>query len=168
MSGHTITLAQQTDLPQIVEIYNSTVASRQSTADLEEVSVESRETWFAAHQRPSRPLYVLKNHMGEVLAWGGFSDYRARSGYRVTAEISIYVRHDMRGVGTGKDILSYMLTNAVRLGIRNVVASVFAHNYASINLFAKFGFQEWGRLPEVCDLHGQLADVVLLGKKIME
>jgi L-amino acid N-acyltransferase YncA len=36
------------DLPAIVAIYNSTVPSRQVTADLEPVSVESRLPWFQA------------------------------------------------------------------------------------------------------------------------
>lgn len=161
-----ITFADRDDLPQIVEIYNSTIASRQSTADLQPVSVESRESWFTAHQKPNRPLYVLKNHDGEVLAWGSFSDYYPRDAYNITAEISIYVRHDRRGMGTGKEILSYMLMKAPVLHIQNIVAIIFAHNYASISLFSKFGFTEWGRLPEVCDLDGKLADVVILGKKV--
>ncbi|MBV8628542.1 MAG: N-acetyltransferase, partial [Paraburkholderia sp.] len=44
------------DLPAIVAIYNSTVASRQVTADLEPVSVESRLPWFHAHGPAARPL----------------------------------------------------------------------------------------------------------------
>lgn len=30
------------------------------------------------------------------------------------------------------------------------------------------GFQEWGRLPQVCDLETFAADVVILGKKILD
>ena len=48
--GYTLSLAQREDLPEIVAIYNSTVASRQATADLQPVSVAEREAWFAAHQ----------------------------------------------------------------------------------------------------------------------
>ena len=32
----------------------------------------------------------------------------------------------------------------------------------------RFGFEEWGRLPQVCDLETMLADVVILGKKIVD
>jgi L-amino acid N-acyltransferase YncA len=46
------------DLPAIVAIYNSTIASRQVTADLEPVSVESRLAWFLAHRLLVRPLWV--------------------------------------------------------------------------------------------------------------
>ncbi|STZ75385.1 Putative phosphinothricin acetyltransferase YwnH [Bergeriella denitrificans] len=46
---YTISEARQQDLPAIVEIYNSTVATRQSTADLSPVSVAERQVWFDAH-----------------------------------------------------------------------------------------------------------------------
>lgn len=164
---HLIRLAQYEDLAQIVNIYNSTIASRQVTADLEPVSVASREVWFQAHQKPNRPLYVLCDKKdGSILAWGSFSDYYARPAYNGTVEISLYVRHDVRGVGTGQDLLGYMLMKAAGLSIYRIIGLVFAHNYPSLRLFAKFGFEEWGRLPEVCDMGNMLADVVILGKKI--
>ena len=74
----------------------------------------------------------------------------------------------MRGVGVGKILLRYMLEKAPSLGIRNIIAVVFGHNHASIRLFRTFGFQEWGRLPQVCDLDGLAADIVLLGKKVRD
>lgn len=167
--NHVISRATAADLPEIVAIYNSTVASRQSTADLEPVSVASRQAWFDTHQQPNRPIFVLKaKGLDEVLAWGSFSDYYPRAAYHITAEISLYVRHDMRGTGCGKDLLAYMLMQAPKLSIQTVIGVIFAHNFASLNLFGKFGFEQWGLLPQVCNLDGKLADVVLLGKKIIE
>lgn len=167
MSEYIIALAQPSELPAIVEIYNSTIASRQATADLMPVSISQRQAWFDAHHG-TRPLYVLKNQMNEVLAWGSFSDYYPRIAYHITAEISIYVRQDMRGVGVGKIILRYMLEKAPSLGIRNVIAVIFGHNHASIRLFHSFGFEQWGRLPHVCELDDKLADIVILGKHILD
>lgn len=165
MPRYTMMLAEQSDLPEIVEIYNSTIAGRQSTADLIPVSTQERQAWFDAH-KGQRPLYVMKNETGGVLAWGSFSDYYPRPAYHISAEISIYVRHDMCGIGVGKDLLRYMLEKAPSLGMENVLAVIFGHNHASIRLFESFGFKEWGRLPEVCDLDGNRADVVILGKRI--
>lgn len=167
MHNYQISEARQEDLAAIVDIYNSTIDSRQSTADLAHVTAESRQGWLDAHGS-NRPLYVLKDETNTLLAWGGFSDYYPREAYRITAETSIYVRHDMRGVGVGKILLRYMLEKAPSLGIRNIIAVVFGHNHASIRLFRTFGFQEWGRLPQVCDLDGLAADIVLLGKKVRD
>ena len=167
MTQYRITQAEAADLPDIVAIYNSTIESRQSTADLTPVSVASRQAWFEAHGG-KRPLYVLKNSGGEVLAWGSFSDYYPREAYRISAEISVYVRHDMRGVGVGKILLQHMMERAPELGIRNILAVIFGHNHVSIRLFHSLGFQEWGRLPQVCDLETFEADIVILGKRVLD
>lgn len=159
-------LARPEDLPEIVAIYNSTINSRQVTADLQPVSVASRQAWFDAHQQPHRPLYVWRDDAGSIIAWGSFSDYYPRDAYRITAEISIYLHENQRGCGLGRTILQQMLTHAPTLGIRNVIAVVFAHNAPSLRLFETAGFTIWGRLPAVCDLQSQLADVVILGKAI--
>lgn len=165
MSQHTIVHAVLDDLPAIVDIYNSTIPDRRATADLVPVSVESRRAWFDAHTG-NRPLYVVKDPQGEVLAWASFSDYYPRQAYHISAEISIYVRHDMRGVGVGKKLLRYMVDRAPEWEIRNILAVIFGHNYNSIYLFESFGFKEWGRLPNVCELDGKLADIVILGKTL--
>ncbi|ATD65624.1 GNAT family N-acetyltransferase [Neisseria weixii] len=159
--------AVQGDLPSIVAIYNSTIEPRQSTADLQPVTVAGRQAWFDAHGG-KRPLLVLRDVRNEIVAWGSFSDYYPRQAYHISAEISIYVRQEARGVGVGKVLLRYMLERAPSLGIRNVLAVIFGHNHASIRLFRSFGFEEWGRLPQVCDLETQLADIVILGKKILD
>lgn len=82
--------AVQDDLPAIVAIYNSTIESRQSTADLQPVTVAERQAWFDAHGG-KRPLLVLRDVRNEIVAWGSFSDYYPRQAYHISAEISVYV-----------------------------------------------------------------------------
>ena len=159
--------AQTNDFQQIINIYNSTIASRQVTADLQEVSLESRQNWFASHQnQANRPMLVMVDDKDTVLAWGTFSDYYPRDAYNITAEISIYVHQEHRGQQLGQRMLQHMLDMAPSLKILNVIAVIFAHNKPSVKLFEKFGFKHWGRLPQVCQLDQQLADIVLLGKRL--
>ena len=56
------------DLPAIVRIYNATIASRQVTADLEPITVDSRRGWLAAHAQAGRPVWVLADATGAVAA----------------------------------------------------------------------------------------------------
>nr|MBP6552560.1 N-acetyltransferase [Vitreoscilla sp.] len=100
--------ARVADLPAIVAIYNSTVAGRQVTADLHPVSVDERQTWFDAHQKPHRPMMVLCDVADQVLAWATFSDYYARAAYDISAEISIYVDENQRGKRLGQTLLDEM------------------------------------------------------------
>ena len=56
-----------------------------------------------------------------------------------------------------------MMIQAPSLGINNIIALIFAHNQPSLRLFNKLGFTQWGYLPQVCDMDGFFADVVMLG-----
>lgn len=62
------------------------------------------------------------NQKGEILAWGSLGDYHPREGYRITAEISVYVAPEARGKGLGGRLVNFMLERAPEFGIKNIVA----------------------------------------------
>src|SRR5258705_9130901 len=88
--------AELSDLPRIVEIYNHAVLTRESTCDTEQVTVASREEWFAKHSGSRRPIWVLENaqERGVIgyLAFGYFLN--ERPGYYITADLAIYLHPD--------------------------------------------------------------------------
>jgi L-amino acid N-acyltransferase YncA len=153
------------DLSEIVAIYNSTIASRQVTADLEPVTVESRLAWFRAHGPLARPLWVVEE-AGRVAAWLSFSDFYGRPAYSRTAEVSIYLDESARGKGLGKAMLAAALDAAPGLGIDTVLGFIFGHNEPSLALFRRFGFDDWGRLPRVAVLDGIERDLVIVGRRL--
>jgi L-amino acid N-acyltransferase YncA len=153
------------DLPAIVAIYNSTVPSRQVTADLEPVSVDSRRAWFDAHGPQRRPLWVVEEG-SRVIAWLSFSDFYGRPAYGRTAEVSIYLDESARGKGLGKALLEEALSVAPGLGIDTVLGFVFGHNEPSLRLFRGFGFADWGVLPRVAVLDGVERDLVIVGRRL--
>ncbi|MBE2984561.1 N-acetyltransferase [Campylobacter sp. RM9344] len=156
--------ATQDDLAKITEIYNQNIATKNATADLTPVSIASRQEWFDAHSK-TRPIFVLKLE-NSVVAWGSFSDFYKRSAYDITAEISIYVDKNARQSGIGSKLLAFMLDIAPSLGIKTILALIFAHNKPSISLFNKFGFEKFGLLPQVCDMQEFIADVLIMGKRV--
>ncbi|MGL6039723.1 MAG: GNAT family N-acetyltransferase [Deefgea sp.] len=158
-------LADAADLPQIVAIYNSTVASRQVTADTEPVSVESRQAWFAAHQRPDRPLWVVEQ-AGEIVAWLSFSSFYGRPAYQGCAEVSIYLAESVRGQGLGQFLLQSAIDFSPSIALHTLLGFVFGHNTPSIRLFERFGFATWGHLPCVAELDGIERDLLILGLRI--
>jgi phosphinothricin acetyltransferase len=161
----TLRLACAADLPAIVAIYNSTVASRQVTADLEPVSVESRQAWFDAHQPQRRPLWVLEQD-GEVLGWASLSDFYGRPAYQGTAELSVYLREDCRGRGLARCLLDEAIARAPSLGIDTLLGFIFGHNQPSLVLFERYGFQRWGDLPAVAELDGVKRDLIIVGRRV--
>ncbi len=170
--------ASQNDLSEILAIYNQSIAGKQATANLTHVTCEEREAWFDEHlNSATRPIYVVRAvaKAGEsaeqtasalIVAWGSYSDLYARMAYHISSEISIYLHQDYHGQGLGSSLIRWMMTQAPSLGINNIVALVFAHNQPSLGLFRKFGFEQWGYMPKVCDMEGFIADVVMLGKAV--
>ncbi len=158
-------LASVDDLPAIVAIYNSTIPSRQVTADIEPVSVASRLNWFNQHTADKRPIWVAEEN-GQMLGWLSYSNFNARAAYTHTAEISIYLAQEARGKGLGAYFLREAIAFAPMLDIHTLVGLIFAHNEPSLKLFARFGFERWANMPRVATLDGVERDLVIVGKRI--
>ncbi|MGI9582829.1 GNAT family N-acetyltransferase [Chryseobacterium sp. RRHN12] len=158
--------AELTDLNKIVAIYNSTIASRMVTADMEEVSVDNKLKWFEEHNPQTRPLWVVEDEQDHVIGWVSFSSFHERAAYNGTVEVSIYLDESCRGKGFGKTILRYCIDNAEKFGVLNLVALIFLHNEPSLKLFRHFGFEDWGNLPNVAVLDGIERSLVILGRRI--
>lgn len=153
------------DLPYIVEVYNSIIPLGNVTADQHPITVDDWTPWFKQHTSPIRPIYLLEKD-NSVYGWMSFSDYKPRCAYDSTAEISIYLAESARGKGMGTEFISLGLETVKALGLKNVLAVIYADNQASVRLFKKLGFEQWGLLPNVCEVKGETRDVVILGKAI--
>ena len=162
-----IRFAQPADLPAIVAIYNEAVPDRMATADTEPVTVASREAWFAEFDPARRPLWVLADTTTDaVLGWLSLRSFYGRPAYAGTVEAGVYTDPAARRRGIGKALLAHALAAAPRIGIRTVLAFVFAHNAPSIALFEGAGFAAWGRLPRVAEMDGIERDLAILGRRV--
>jgi len=164
-------LATLDDLPMIVAIYNTTIASREVTADTEPVSVESRLNWFHEHTPEKRPLWIIEkaddqSDAPEALGWISYSNFYGRPAYSGTAEVSIYIAEAWRGKGVGRYALEQAIAYAPQIGVHSVLGFIFGHNKPSLGLFAKFGFETWAHLPKVANLDGVERDLIILGKRV--
>lgn len=154
------------DLPKIIEIYNSTIASRMVTADTEPITVESRLQWFHEHNTETRPLWIVEDSEHHTLGWVSFSSFYGRPAYSGTVEVSIYMSEDSRGKGYGKQILQYCIDQAAKFGVKTILGFIFLHNEPSLKLFRHFGFEDWGVFPDVAVLDGVERTLVIVGKRI--
>jgi L-amino acid N-acyltransferase YncA len=157
--------AEFNDLSTVVAIYNSTIPGRMVTADIEPVSIESRQQWFSEHSPSSRPLWVVE-YQGRICAWMSFQSFYGRPAYQATAEISIYIHEDFRGMKLGKYLLQKAIDACPQLHIKTLLGFIFGHNEPSITLFTNFGFEKWAHLPNVAELDGIERDLLILGKRV--
>ena len=158
--------ANISDLPRIVEIYNTTIVSRMVTADTEPVSIESKQKWFNDHSPSKRPLWIIEDDTKNIIGWVSFQSFYGRPAYDATVEISIYLDTDQRGKGFGKQVLRYCIEKAPDLGIKTLLGFIFSHNEPSLKLFRHFGFEDWATLPKIALLDGQERGLQILGKRI--
>jgi phosphinothricin acetyltransferase len=164
-------LARFEDLPRIVDIYNSTIASRDVTADTEPVTVASREGWFHEHTPERRPLWVIHDAADTsdepaVIGWCSYSNFYGRPAYSGTAELSIYIAEEWRGKGVGRYCLEQAMAFAPNIAVHTLLGFIFGHNLPSLGLFRKFGFDTWAHFPRVANLDGVERDLIILGKRV--
>lgn len=157
--------AVDSDLPRIVEIYNAAVPTRLATADTVEVSLESKREWFERHVPGKRPILVHEDE-NSVVAWLSFEPFYGRPAYDHTAELSIYIDPAHCSKGLGAKLLEQAIAMTAELNIKTMVAYIFSHNEPSIRLFKKYGFEEWGKLPEIAEMDGKEYSLSILGRRI--
>ena len=89
--------AQEADIPAITAILNH--AAAHTTASWHEYPKTEAEMadWFAIRKRHYTVL-AARDASG-FLGYGSYGPFRGPSGYRLTAEHSLYVREDARGSG---------------------------------------------------------------------
>ena len=158
-------IAQQSDLDKIVSTYNSTIASRLVTADLEPVSSESKQSWFNAHDKNRRPLWIVVFD-GKYCGWMSFNSFYGRPAYDGTVEVSIYLEESARGKGLGKACLEKAFDSCNELKIKTLLGFIFDHNEPSLKLFYKMGFEKWAHLPKIADMIDAERGLIILGKRI--
>ncbi|MCH4012149.1 MAG: GNAT family N-acetyltransferase [Furfurilactobacillus sp.] len=159
----TLTIANQSDLPTIVSIYNQSIPSHAVTADLVPVTIDNGQSWFEAHQPDSYPIWMVKDD-DNIIGWVSLSPFYGRGGYAHTTEISIYLDQQTTGHGYGSQVMSLLARQIANFHFTSVVAYIFDSNAASLHLFHKFGYEEWGHLPKIANMAGTPRDLIILGR----
>jgi L-amino acid N-acyltransferase YncA len=157
--------ARESDLPTIIEIYNTTVPTRMVAAELEPTTVEARLPWFRQHSPDQHPFWVAESE-DHVIGWLDFKRFMPRCAYRGTAEISVYVDQKFRRRGVALRLLKQAIARGPSLEITAMVGLIFAHNEPSLRLFERLGFERWGLLPRIAQLDGNKRDLVIMGRHL--
>ncbi len=159
----TIRIANIDDLPFIVDIYNQAVRSRSATGDMNEFAVDERKVWFNKYDAVNYPIYVAQKN-DKVVGYATLSPYReGRQAMSKIAEISFFVNSSFQNLGVGSVLMAHAISDCKKLGKENLLAFLLDINPHSISLLRKFGFEEWGRLPNVIDFGEFRCDHLIYG-----
>jgi L-amino acid N-acyltransferase YncA len=158
--------ATAADLPEIQSIYAHHVLNGKGTFDEAPPSVEEMLDRFAKVAGHGWSWLVATDATG-VLGYAYYTQFRDRSAYRFCAEDSVYVREDVRGQGVGKALVSRLIEDATRAGMRQMIAVIGdSDNTGSIGVHASLGFQMVGTMRSVGVKFGQWVDVVTMQRPL--
>ena len=163
-----IRIATADDLEQIVAIYNQAVLRGNCTADTEPLDVSERQDWFNEHTPGEYPIFVITGEdKQDIHGWCSLSAHRkGRMALAKVAEISYYVDSTQQGKGIGKKLMRYALEEAPRCGLHNLFAILLDTNQESIALLEKYGFKQWGHLPEIAEFSDRVCGQFIYGRKV--
>lgn len=156
------------DLTAITAIYAHHV--RTGTGTFEETPPEEPEIAARmAKVQDAGCTWLVAENDGLILGYGYYAQIRDRSAYRFTAEDSIYVRDDVRGMGVGKALVVALLEHATTRGIRQMIAVIGdSENVGSIGLHSSLGFRQVGTMKAVGLKFGEWVDVVTMQRALGE
>ena len=121
---------------------------------------DARIAWLA--ERSPRDIVTVAESAGEILGWESLRPYKPRSGYRLTAEESVYIHHDAQGHGLGTLLLRDLFRRGRQAGYETVIAGVSAEQAPSLGLHKKLGFVPVGHLQGIGIKFDQTLDSILM------
>lgn len=155
------------DLPDIREIYNYYVTNSVVTFDEKKWSLAQWREKFDYLSKLKLPFLVAVSPTGQILGYALASPWNGKTGYRYTAETSIYLGQAATGKGLGRALLASLIDACQQLGLREIVAVVSDKGAeASIALHEGFGFVEVGRMGRVGHKFGRWLGTIYLQKSL--
>lgn len=152
--------ARSGDADAINYIFNQAIQDGNANLDIDEKQREYRLHWLAAHDK-RHPVYVGEVQ-GEVVCWVALSPYSSRYPYDFVADLSIYVRRDLRGQGLGSLLLKFIEQQATQLGYYKIVLSVYGSNRAALHAYRRAGYRDVGVFRNHGYHKGKLVDIIFM------
>ena len=154
-----IQTVQSADLAAITDIYNHYI--EHSVATFEEVPLQEADIAerVKAVTDLGLPWLVAKDDSGKVTGYAYANQFKNRSAYRFSAEVTVYLAPDLDGKGWGTKLYQALFDALKATEIQTAIGLVTVPNDASAALHEKFGMEKVGQLSRVGYKFGRWLDV---------
>lgn len=164
MTSYRFLSMEEQYVPAVLDIYNYYVEHSTATFHLHPLSAdEMRQIVFFDNSRYE--AFVILDE-DTVCGYCILQPYHKREAYARTAEVTLYLRHDLTSRGLGGIAFDYLESVARERGIHVLIASICGENTGSIKLCEKKGYVQCAHLREVGMKFGRLLDVVYYQKML--
>lgn len=145
------------DVAKCLEIYNYYINNSLATLEEDELSLDE----FSRRVNritTSYPFLVAKEGE-EILGYAYLDVFNSRSAYKITADLSIYVKSDATHKNVGGALFAAIEELAKTRGIENIVSIITDVNAPSIAFHERKGFVSAGKLQNVARKFGKTVGV---------
>ncbi len=154
------------DVPAIQAIYAHHVLHGTGTFETEPPTVADMTARRADVLSKSLPYLVLEQD-SRILGFAYANWFKPRPAYRFSVEDSIYMAEGTGGKGLGKLLLTELLAQLERGGIRKAMAVIGdSENHGSVGVHRACGFTQIGVVKSCGWKFGQWRDIVLMEKTL--
>ncbi len=164
----TIRASTDQDIPAITAIYRHHVLHGTGTFEIDpptETDMQGRRADVLAKGLP----WLVAESDGKVLGYAYANWFKPRPAYRFSAEDSIYIAEEARGMGLGRTLLAELIAQAEATGVRKLLAVIGdSANLGSVGVHKALGFTHVGVMRSVGWKFGAWRDIVLMEKVLGE
>ena len=153
--------ALETDLPELLSIYNDIILHTTAVYDYEPHTLAMRKQWFDTKKQQGFPVFVAIAEE-KIVGFSSIGPFRAWAAYQYSVENSIYVAAGQRGKGIGKLLLEPLIKAAAELDLHTIIAGIDATNEVSIKLHRSLGFKEVANFKQVGYKFGRWLDLTFM------
>lgn len=153
-----IRLAEVSDAAAIAGIYNPYIANTTITFEEQRVSAEQIAQRILDIQAASLP-WLVAEEAGQIVGYAYASPWKARSAYRHSVEVSVYLQEQAQGQGWGSRLYKALFSALKEREVHVAIGGIALPNPGSIALHEKFGMEKVAHFKEVGFKFGQWLDV---------
>jgi phosphinothricin acetyltransferase len=136
------------DAGSLARIYNYFV--RETIATFEEEPVSDAEMARRLQEvREAALPWLVAEENGRVIGYASSRPWKPRSGYRYSAEVTVYAERGSAGRGIGTALYEHLLPALQARGIHAAMGGIALPNAASVALHEKLGFEKVAHFREV-------------------
>jgi L-amino acid N-acyltransferase len=155
------------DVPAVIALLNREILGGLNIFRLVPLDETMAMRWWSLHGQGRYQAVVAEvrsesDGQSRVAGWASLAPHSAYEGYDRTAEMSVWVDQDHRGIGFGKALVTTLLNECPSRRIRTVISRIESNNLASIRLHESCGFKRVGLLEDVGEKFGQSLSVALM------
>jgi L-amino acid N-acyltransferase YncA len=129
------------DAGAVADIYNLYVLQTIVTFEEEPVTAEEMSRRIDEVKALSLPWFVAER-AGAIAGYAYASRWRARSGYRFSSEVTVYLAPEQGRRGIGSALYAELLSGLRGRGLHAAIGGIALPNAASVALHEKFGFRK--------------------------